>query len=202
MTGLPEGTKLVSVPWPIRLFGDLQEPLGLPVVTAAVDLRVAVGVMPIESGPCRASAPWHDDPVSFDPARPGDLPDTFQPLVAALNVLRDTGALPSQRVDLRLHSRAPEIGDLWRSPAVTCAWTVAVLSAGGNLRERSGAAIARLVEQAWEARTDAGDPPPELRTCILGGTLIARGEVVESNGKFGLRLIDVVSPAERLKKLK
>lgn len=37
---------------------------------------------------------------------------------------------------------------------------------------------------------------------MVNGTLIARGEVVEADGKFGLRLIDVVSPAERLKKLK
>ncbi len=37
---------------------------------------------------------------------------------------------------------------------------------------------------------------------MVNGTLIARGEVVESGGQFGLRLLDVVSPAERLKKLK
>ena len=37
---------------------------------------------------------------------------------------------------------------------------------------------------------------------MVNGTLIARGEVVESDGQFGLRLLDVVSPTERLKKLK
>ena len=37
---------------------------------------------------------------------------------------------------------------------------------------------------------------------MVNGTLIARGEVVESGGQFGLRLLDVVSPSERLKKLK
>ena len=37
---------------------------------------------------------------------------------------------------------------------------------------------------------------------MVNGTLIARGEVVESEGRFGLRLLDVVSPGERLKKLK
>ncbi|MEQ9462687.1 MAG: flagellar motor switch protein FliN [Haliea sp.] len=35
---------------------------------------------------------------------------------------------------------------------------------------------------------------------MVNGTLIARGEVVELEGRFGLRLIDVVSPSERLKK--
>ena len=37
---------------------------------------------------------------------------------------------------------------------------------------------------------------------MVNGMLIARGEVVELEGRFGLRLIDVVSPSERLKKLK
>jgi flagellar motor switch protein FliN/FliY len=42
----------------------------------------------------------------------------------------------------------------------------------------------------------------EALDLMVNGTLIARGEVVESDGQFGLRLLDVVSPAERLKKLK
>ena len=36
----------------------------------------------------------------------------------------------------------------------------------------------------------------------VNGTLIAHGEVVVVNEKFGVRLTDVVSPAERLRKLK
>jgi len=37
---------------------------------------------------------------------------------------------------------------------------------------------------------------------LVNGTLIARGEVVVVDGQFGLRLIDVVSQSERLRKLK
>jgi len=37
---------------------------------------------------------------------------------------------------------------------------------------------------------------------LINGTLIAHGEIVEADGRFGLRLLDVVSPGERLKKLK
>ncbi|MCL6414469.1 flagellar motor switch protein FliN [Aestuariirhabdus sp. Z084] len=36
----------------------------------------------------------------------------------------------------------------------------------------------------------------------VNGTLIAHGEVVVVNEKFGIRLTDVVSPSERIKKLK
>lgn len=37
---------------------------------------------------------------------------------------------------------------------------------------------------------------------MVNGMLIARGEVVESQGKFGLRLVSVVSASERLKILR
>jgi flagellar motor switch protein FliN/FliY len=37
---------------------------------------------------------------------------------------------------------------------------------------------------------------------FVNGTLIAHGEVVVVNDKFGIRLTDVISPAERIRKLK
>jgi len=45
----------------------------------------------------------------------------------------------------------------------------------------------------------ASGEPLEL---FVNGTLVAHGEVVVVNDKFGIRLIDVVSPAERIRKLK
>lgn len=44
----------------------------------------------------------------------------------------------------------------------------------------------------------AGEPMDVL----VNGTLIAHGEVVVVNEKFGIRLTDVISPAERVQKLK
>jgi flagellar motor switch protein FliN len=43
----------------------------------------------------------------------------------------------------------------------------------------------------------AGEPLDVL----VNGTLIAHGEVVVVNEKFGIRMTDVISPAERIKKL-
>jgi flagellar motor switch protein FliN/FliY len=37
---------------------------------------------------------------------------------------------------------------------------------------------------------------------FVNGTLVAHGEVVVINEKFGIRLTDVISPAERIRKLK
>ena len=44
----------------------------------------------------------------------------------------------------------------------------------------------------------AGEPMDVL----VNGTLVAHGEVVVVNEKFGIRLTDVISPADRVKKLK
>ena len=37
---------------------------------------------------------------------------------------------------------------------------------------------------------------------FVNGTLVAHGEVVVVNEKFGIRLTDVISPAERIRKLR
>lgn len=42
----------------------------------------------------------------------------------------------------------------------------------------------------------------EAMDVMVNGTLIAHGEVVVVDDKFGIRLTDVISPTERIKKLK
>jgi flagellar motor switch protein FliN len=49
-----------------------------------------------------------------------------------------------------------------------------------------------------ELERASGDP----LDVFVNGTLVAHGEVVVINDKFGIRLLDVVSPAERIRKLK
>lgn len=49
-----------------------------------------------------------------------------------------------------------------------------------------------------ELERGAGEP----LDVFVNGTLIAQGEVVVINDRFGVRLTDVVSPAERIKRLR
>ena len=49
-----------------------------------------------------------------------------------------------------------------------------------------------------ELERSAGEP----LDVFVNGTLVAHGEVVVVNDKFGIRLTDVISPAERIKKLR
>jgi len=49
-----------------------------------------------------------------------------------------------------------------------------------------------------ELERAAGEP----LDVFVNGTLVAHGEVVVVNERFGIRLTDVISPSERLRKLK
>ena len=49
-----------------------------------------------------------------------------------------------------------------------------------------------------ELDRSTGDP----LDVYVNGTLIAHGEVVVVNDKFGIRLTDVISPADRIRKLR
>ena len=49
-----------------------------------------------------------------------------------------------------------------------------------------------------ELEREAGDP----LDVFVNGTLVAHGEVVVVNDKFGIRLTDVISPAERIRRLR
>jgi len=49
-----------------------------------------------------------------------------------------------------------------------------------------------------ELERNTGDP----LDLYVNGTLIAHGEVVVVNDRFGVRLTDVISPAERIRRLK
>ena len=60
-----------------------------------------------------------------------------------------------------------------------------------NLLQLNQGSVVELDRLAWE--------PLDVK---VNGTLIAHGEVVVVNEKFGIRLTDVISPSERIKKLR
>lgn len=67
---------------------------------------------------------------------------------------------------------------------------------------RSKLSIGKLVGLAQGAVVELDRDVNEPLDLLVNGTLIARGEVVVVGEKFGIRLTDIVSPSERIKKLK
>lgn len=66
---------------------------------------------------------------------------------------------------------------------------------------RTRIAIRDLLQLAHGSVVELNAAAGEALDVLVNGTLIAQGEVVVVNEKFGIRLTDIVTPSERMKKL-
>src|SRR4051812_20798085 len=69
-------------------------------------------------------------------------------------------------------------------------------------RGRTRIAIRNLLQLNQGSVVELDRAAGEPLDVFVNGTLVAHGEVVVVNEKFGIRITDVVSPAERIRKLK
>lgn len=67
---------------------------------------------------------------------------------------------------------------------------------------RSRISIRNLLQLTQGSVVELDRATGEPFDIYVNGTLIAHGEVVVVNERFGIRLTDVISPAERIRKLK
>jgi flagellar motor switch protein FliN/FliY len=66
---------------------------------------------------------------------------------------------------------------------------------------RTKIAIRNLLQLAHGSVVELDALAGEPMDVLVNGTLIAQGEVVVVNEKFGIRLTDIITPAERMRKL-
>ena len=67
---------------------------------------------------------------------------------------------------------------------------------------RTRIAIKNLLQLAHGSVVELDAMAGEPMNVFVNGTLIAQGEVVVVNDKFGVRLTDIISPSERMRKIK
>ncbi len=67
---------------------------------------------------------------------------------------------------------------------------------------RTKIAIKNLLQLAQGSVVELDGLAGEPMDVFVNGYLIAQGEVVVVNDKFGIRLTDVITPSERIRKLK
>jgi len=169
MTAEKGKTLIASVPWPVRLFGDLQYFLGLPAITLALDLRTAVAATPRSDGRFTVSAAWIPKPLPFEP---GEAAKAFPQMPALSRALR---AAPPRKeklqdgCDFHVLSRAPWTEALPDSPALLAAWTVALLTLDGRLADLSANETAEAACRGYQDEPPSARWIPETYACILGG---------------------------------
>lgn len=66
---------------------------------------------------------------------------------------------------------------------------------------RTKLAIRNLLQLAQGSIVELDGMAGEPMDVLVNGTLVAQGEVVVVNDKFGIRLTDIISPAERLRRI-
>jgi flagellar motor switch protein FliN/FliY len=66
---------------------------------------------------------------------------------------------------------------------------------------RTKIAIKNLLQLAQGSVVELDGMAGEPMDVLVNGCLIAQGEVVVINDKFGIRLTDIITPAERIRKL-
>lgn len=66
---------------------------------------------------------------------------------------------------------------------------------------RTRISIRNLLQLAHGSVVELDGLAGEPLDVLVNGTLIAQGEVVVVNDKFGIRLTDIITPAERMRKL-
>ncbi len=66
---------------------------------------------------------------------------------------------------------------------------------------RTKIAIKNLLQLAQGSVVELDGMAGEPMDVLVNGCLIAQGEVVVVNDKFGIRLTDIITPSERIKKL-
>jgi flagellar motor switch protein FliN/FliY len=66
---------------------------------------------------------------------------------------------------------------------------------------RTRISIRNLLQLAHGSVVELDGLAGEPMDVLVNGTLIAQGEVVVVNDKFGIRLTDIITPQERMKKL-
>ena len=66
---------------------------------------------------------------------------------------------------------------------------------------RTKIAIRNLLQLAQGSVVELEGLAGEPMSVLVNGTLVAQGEVVVVNDKFGIRLTDIITPSERIRKL-
>lgn len=67
---------------------------------------------------------------------------------------------------------------------------------------RTKISIRNLLQLAHGSVVELDGLAGEPMDVLVNGTLIAQGEVVVVNDKFGIRLTDIITPAERMRKIR
>jgi galactokinase len=145
-----------SAPGRICLFGEHQDYLGLPVVAAAIDLRVAVRAMPNAAPVLRVRLVDIGQELLLDPGTEATYSHDRDYLPAAMNILRRQGLRWESGWEVEVTGNIPLNSGASSSSALQVAWCAFLLAAANDPRATDPLAVASLAHQSEV--TEFGSP--------------------------------------------
>ncbi len=145
-----------SAPGRICLFGEHQDYLGLPVIAAAVDLRIEGSAKLNIQNQFAINMPDIGESVTIDPNVPQAYGNHRDYLRSSITILRRLGVSWPLGLDITIGGNIPINAGVSSSSAMTVMWIRLLLEAGQNSPEFDSEQIARWAFAAEV--TEFGDP--------------------------------------------
>src|SRR5437868_3495933 len=120
--GLAMTTLHVSAPGRVCLFGEHQDYLGLPVIAAAINLRIGVHATPRDDGLFTLFMPDIGERVALDPSVDQVYGKPRDYLRSGINVLRRLGVRWPTGYDIVMHGSIPVNAGVSSSSAMVVMW--------------------------------------------------------------------------------
>ncbi len=173
MNGSSAGAPTIttSSPGRICLFGEHQDYLGLPVIAAAIDLRVSVHAIPNEHDFFRISLPDISEFRELSTTKNNTYLHDRDYLAAGVNVLARAGVLWNTGYDVTVKGDIPLNSGASSSSALQVAWVAFLLAAAHDSRIDNPTAIARLAHQSEVVEFNSPGGMMDHFAAALGGTI-------------------------------
>ncbi len=196
----PEGTVKVKVPARICLFGEHQDYLGLPVISAAVNLYMRVVGRKNEERKASFYLFNFDDKEEFELNFPVPYRKERDYFRSVFNVLRRQGIDFQWGVKGAVSSRIPISAGASSSSALVVSLIKLLLELAGDPRKDDPETLAELAFEAEVAEFKEPGGKMDHYTCALGGVLFidfSDGKVERIRSKLeGFVLADSMQPKE------
>ncbi len=138
----------ISAPGRICLFGEHQDYLGLPVITAAINLRISIHGVKRKDRKYILNMPDIDDKEIIDVAEPISYDKERDYFKSSLNVLLRHGVKLDNGYDCTITGNIPINSGTSSSSALIVAWIKFLLTAASNSAYNDPYNIARLAHEA------------------------------------------------------
>jgi galactokinase len=138
----------VSAPGRICLFGEHQDYLGLPVIAAAINLRIRIRATPTDGNVLVVRMPDIERTITLNPAEEQCYRGRRDYLRSAINVLRREGVTWPRGYDVTMRGEIPINAGASSSSAMTVMWLRFLLAIGEGSPECAAEDLARLGHRA------------------------------------------------------